>query len=350
MTNKTETPLTHAQNIHGARFCSSSTPRHYGNVLEEYIAIRERTTVADISDSGIIRVDGKDGLDLLNRLSTNKTLDIMEGEGISTILTTNKGRIIDLIMVLNTGKELILITNPNTTTRIVDWIDLYTFGEDVRVEDITEQVTLFSVSGNNVAAGLTSIQISKLYQNEKINIAGEQVTIIKTDRFGSESYDILMDKSVGRDVWISLIEAGFLPVGNDSMEIVRVEQGIPTHGKELGEDFNPLEAGLEDHISSTKGCYIGQEVILRLSTYQKVQKRLIGMVFLGGLPDNNSTIEIQGAQVGFITSAVHSPILGKTLAMGYLKSLYSKIDQEVVVESRNSYLTGKVVQLPLEYN
>ena len=136
--------------------------------------------------------------------------------------------------------------------------------------------------------------ISTLYQNEKISIAGQEVTIIKTDRVGLESFDILSEISASDTIWLSLINAGFSPVGADSLEIVRIEQGVPKHGAELGEDYNPLEAGLELHISGTKGCYIGQEVILRLNTYQKVQKRLRGIVLSDDQPIDSFELEMDG--------------------------------------------------------
>ena len=246
------------------------SPNDFGNTLQEYRDIYQNNALANISGHGILRMTGQDALDLLNRLSTNKLLDLEVGNGTSTILTTNKGRIIDLLRVINTGQGLILLTNPNTTKRVVEWIDLYTFGEDVQVDDISATTSLFSIWGEKIQSILNEngVTISTLYQNEKISIEEQEVTIIKTDRFGLESFDILSESSVADSIWLSLINAGFSAVGSDSLEIVRIEQGVPKHGTELGEDYNPLEAGLERHISGTKGCYIGQEVILRLNTYQ----------------------------------------------------------------------------------
>jgi folate-binding protein YgfZ len=327
------------------------TPKTFGNTLQEYKNIYENNALANISGHGIIKVMGQDALDLLNRLSTNKLINLDAGQGIATILTNNKGRIIDLIRVINTGQELILITNPNTTQRIIEWMDLYTFDEDIEVDDITPKTSLLSISGEIIKSILNenSTTISNLYQNEQIVIDGHQVTIIKTDRFGLESFDILMDNSLTNDVWNSLIECGFSPVGSDSLEIVRIEQGVPKHGTELGENYNPLEAGLENHISDSKGCYIGQEVILRLNTYQKVQKRLRGIVLLDEPDMNSSQIEVDGKQVGLITSYAMSPILGKPLALGYLKSSNAEIDQEINIMAKHLEIKGKIIELPLKY-
>ena len=208
------------------------SPNNFGNPLQEYRDIYQNNALANISGHGILRITGQDALDLLNRLSTNKLLDLEVGHGTSTILTTNKGRIIDLLRVINTGQELILLTNPDTTKRVVEWIDLYTFGEDIQVDDISAKTSLFSIWGKNVQSILdeNDVTISTLYQNEKISIAGQEVTIIKTDRVGLESFDILSEISASDTIWLSLINAGFSPVGSDSLEIVRIEQGVPKHG------------------------------------------------------------------------------------------------------------------------
>ena len=327
------------------------SPNDFGNTHQEYRDIYQNNALANISDHGILRMTGQDALDLLNRLSTNKLLDLEVGNGTSTILTTNKGRIIDLLRVINTGQGLILLTNPNTTKRVVEWIDLYTFGEDVQVDDISATTSLFSIWGEKIQSILNEngVTISTLYQNEKISIEEQEVTIIKTDRFGLESFDILSESSVADSIWLSLINAGFSAVGSDSLEIVRIEQGVPKHGTELGEDYNPLEAGLERHISGTKGCYIGQEVILRLNTYQKVQKRLRGIVLSDDQPIDSFELEMDGKQVGFITSSVKSPILGKTLALGYIKAPNTDTEQEVNIKSQNTAVKGKIIELPLTY-
>ena len=144
------TPLHEAQKRAGATFATLDgwqLPQSFGNPLEEYRAARERTALADRSSSGRLRIRGKDALDLLNRLSSNKLIDLAQGEGASTVLTNNKGRIIDLLLVINMGDELLVITSPQTPERVIEWIDLYTFGEDITVEDVTEDTALLSLMG-----------------------------------------------------------------------------------------------------------------------------------------------------------------------------------------------------------
>ncbi len=95
------------------------------------------TSVYDVSRCGRLRMSGEDAIDLLDRLTTNALSDLRPGEGAATVLTTNKGRVIDLLRVLHRGGELLILTSAGTQKRVIEWIDFYTFAEDVAVEDVT---------------------------------------------------------------------------------------------------------------------------------------------------------------------------------------------------------------------
>jgi folate-binding protein YgfZ len=116
----------------------------------------------------------------------------------------------------------------------------------------------------------------------------------------------------------------------------------------MGEDFNPLEAGLNSSISYDKGCYIGQEVVLRLNTYKKVQKHLMGIVVEEGSPDIATHLEVEGKDAGFLTSVVDSPLLGRPLALGYVRTKYAETGHEIDVKIGDSLVRGKLVDLPVK--
>ena len=131
------TALHDVQEKAGATFASFDgweLPMTYGNTSEEYRAARQGASLLDRSAFGRLRISGADGLDLLNRLSTNKVIDLASGEGVSTVLTTNKGRIIDLLPVINLGDELLGDHQPTDGTERGGLDRLYTFGEDITGE------------------------------------------------------------------------------------------------------------------------------------------------------------------------------------------------------------------------
>ena len=344
------TSLVEAQKRAGAIFATFDgwqIPLSFGNTLEEYQAVREGVALADRSSFGRLRINGKDALDLLNRLSSNKIVDLPQGEGASTVLTTNKGRIIDLLLVINMGDELLVITSPETPMKVIEWLDLYTFGEDITVEDITEETALLSVMGPGAGDLLgTDVSALALYGVGQVSIQDVQLPVIRTDTTGTTSYDLLTTASQAEKVWNDLVQAGAVAVGEEALEMIRVEQGVPRYGREMGGDFNPLEAGLNSSISYDKGCYIGQEVVLRLNTYKKVQKHLMGIAFEESSPEIAAHLEIAGKDVGFLTSVVDSPLLGHSLALGYVRSSHAETGQEVDVRIGDRLTKGKVVELP----
>ena len=323
-------------------------PKSFGNPLEEYQAARNGVALADRSHFGRLKITGKDALDLLNRLSSNKIIDLPVGSGTSTILTTNKGRIIDLLLVINMDDYLLIITSPQTTEKVIEWIDLYTFSEQITIEDITETTTLLSITGPLSGKFLgDDVSALDLYEVGQVAVQEIQLPVIRTDTYGTVSYDILMTTSQAEKTWCIFTKAGAVSVGEEALEMIRVEQGVPRYSREMGEAFNPLEVGLDSSISYDKGCYIGQEVVLRLNTYKKVQKHLVGIVFEEGNPIVPASLEIGGKDAGFLTSVVRSPLLGHSLALGYLKSIYSEIDQEVNAAVCGKTIKGKVLELPI---
>jgi folate-binding protein YgfZ len=346
------TSLVEAQKMAGAIFTTFDgwqIPQSFGNTLEEYRAAREAVALSDRSSFGRLRIKGKDALDLLNRLSSNKIVDLPQGEGASTILTSNKGRIIDLLLVINMGDELLVITSPETPMKVIEWLDLYTFGEDITVEDITEETALLSVMGPGAGdlLGADAIAIP-LYGVGQVSIQDVQLPVIRTDITGTTSYDLLTTASQAEKVWNDLVQAGAVAVGEEALEMIRVEQGVPRYGREMGEEFNPLEAGLNSSISYDKGCYIGQEVVLRLNTYKKVQKHLMGIVVEEGSPTIATHLEVEGKDAGFLTSVVDSPLLGRALALGYVRTKYAETDHEIDVRIGDSLVRGKLVDLPVK--
>ena len=127
-------------------------------------------------------------------------------------------------------------------------------------------------------------------------------------------------------VWQSLTSSGITPMGAAAYETARISQGVPAQGSEMGDDFNPLEAGLVGSIDFTKGCYIGQEVIARLDTYKKVQKYLVKLAFGEGASVSPGAILTQdGKAVGKVTSVTSEPSTGQDIGLAYVRTLQAVV-------------------------
>ena len=306
-------------------------PIAYGDVAEEYRAAREGAALHDSSYIGRIRATGGDVLDLLHRLSTNKLVSLQPGQGAPTILTTERGRTLDLITVFNMGDHVLLLTSPHTRDKVVQWVDKYTIVEDVCLEDVTSSTAMLSVIGPDAQAtlsGLVNMELGSLgaHSSARVSIAGAEGHIIRRNMMNLARFELLVQGQNAAGVWQEVSAAGAVLMGLKAHEALRVEEGVPGFGSELGESYNPLETGLWGSISFTKGCYIGQEVIARLDTYQKVQRHLVALSFSPeSQADVGSELAKDGRDVGRVTSVARVPTTGQVIGLAYIRKEASEV-------------------------
>ena len=278
-----------------------------------------------------LKASGEDALDLLNRLSTNGIVNLAPGQGAPTILTTDRGRILDLLGVVNTGDYTLLITSPGCQQAVIDWLDKYTIMEDLTVEDISADTAHFILCGPGSMAALADalslpeeaglIDSLETYAAVPATVGGRGVLVVKRPLASLPSFDVVMEADSGAEVWEALEATGIPAVGQQAYDAALVQQGIPRHGREMGDAYNPLEAGLIGSVDFAKGCYIGQEVIARLDTYEKVQRYLVRLRFSAGAEvQEESGLELEGRNVGKVTSLATLPSTGELVGLGYVRT------------------------------
>ena len=308
----------------GASQQDGRIPAAYSSVGEEYAAATQGIGVLDRSHMGRLKAIGDDALDLLNRLSTNKLDELAIDAVMGAVLTTNKGRIIDLLFVLRQADYLLILTAPETRQRVAEWIDFYTFVEDVAVEDTTDETAMFSLMGDGVADAMPSLADLPLYGSAAVDVDGVAALALRTDYAGARSYDLIAPASDAQCLWNGLTDRGATPVGYTASELLRIERGVPLQGHELTEDYNPLEANLWDFISFNKGCYIGQEVVARLNAYDKVQRHLARLSWQdGAIPAQGDALYADGRRIGELTS-VAPPEAGRSVGLGYVRKAHAE--------------------------
>lgn len=291
---------------------------------DEYRALSSGVAVVDRTDVGRLSVTGGDAVDLLDRLSTNALSRLEVGAGAVTVLTTNKGRIVDLLHVHRGEGRLVVFTSPGNGRQVAERIEFYTFVEDVHVEDVTAKSTMLSLAGPGAGVfldELTNGRASSLALMSRLSaqVSTVSVEVYRSDLLGAPSFEIVGETEQRGPLLAYLRERGAVPVGADAVEAFRIERGIPTFGAELTEDYNPHEANLVHHVSFSKGCYIGQEVIARLQAYRKVQKYLAGLRWSDGDVAPGSFLSDGGKRVGVVTSAARLPDMGANVGLGYVR-------------------------------
>jgi len=298
-------------------------PAVYSDFASEYTAATTSVGIHDASYMGRLKAIGEDGLDLLNRMSTNKVVDLAPGEGAVTVLTTERGRIVDVLGVVNQGDYVMLLTSPGRQQPVIDWLDKFTIMEDLTVEDVTADTATLSLIGPDAGKllGLASAGAPKdSLTVQTIQLGGFEALAVEQPLGPLSRYCLIAAPDAAAGLWRHLTDNGAIPVGATAMEAVRVNFGVPEYGPELGEPYNPLEAGLIGSVDFTKGCYIGQEVIARLDSYHKVQKYLVSLSFADASVSPGDALYLEGQDVGKVTSVAPMPSDGVLKGLGYVKA------------------------------
>jgi folate-binding protein YgfZ len=258
----------------------------------------------DRTTRGRLIVTGRDRKDLLHRLATNSIIDLQPGSGVSTCFCTAKGRMVDWAVVLDRGEDLLLLSgNPE---RLSGHIQQYTITEDVTVRNY---MAIEIVVCGPRARELLGVDLEPWCFTE-VALAGVKIQVVRIEPLGGDAYSLLAPDAVALRRMLG--ERGDLLSPEDA-DRLRVRHRIPAFPNEVNEDHNPWEAGLEASISLKKGCYVGQEVVARLNTYDKVKRRLVALR-IDGLRAPGDPLVQDGKVHGQLTTVVDD------LALGYVTS------------------------------
>lgn len=254
----------------------------------------------DRTGRGRLIVTGRDRLDLLHRLATNSLLDLEPGRGVQTCFCTPKGRLIDWTVVMDRGDDLLILSgNPD---RLSGHIQQYTITEDVTVRNY---MAIEVVVCGPAAASVLGIELDPWAFLDK-DFAGVRIQVVRIEPLMGDAYAVLAPDAVALRSLLAKQGRALLP---EEVDELRVEACIPAHPNEINEDHNPWEAGLEDAISLVKGCYIGQEVIARLNTYDKVRRKLVSLRLDRSFEQGAPLLQ-DGEEVGELTTVVGPRALG----------------------------------------
>jgi folate-binding protein YgfZ len=306
-----------------------------------YTALDAGAGLIDRSNHGRILLTGADRRSYLQGLLTNDIAALTPGTGCYAALLTAQGRMIADMRVLELGDAVLLDVSPHVTETVRAHLERFVFSEDVEVRDVTSEraeIGIYGPRALNVVTRATNARLDHLplFGNTSATFNAVPVVIVRSDEAGVEGYDVIVDRSAADPLTRALTEAGAVPVDAEAAEARRIEAGRPRFGQDMNEDTIPLEAGIEDRaISRTKGCYVGQEVIIRVLDrgHGRVAKRLVGLAFAPGVPVPAPATPIAAGdrEIGRITSVTRSPALGRAIALGYVHRDFVSPGTEVTV-------------------
>jgi folate-binding protein YgfZ len=283
---------------------------------------------AELTGWGRLIGTGPDLLDLLQRLGTGDVKGLSAWEGRPTVLTTAKGRIVERLTVHHLGGDgVLLLCGPGGASKVAAHLAKFTFAEVTGLADVTGTTFAHALLGPLWAEAGRAAGLPELppYGAGLAEVAGARVHVVRTNGFDPEGLVVVGRRSLADAVGAALDAAvaaqGGVQAGAEAFEAWRILRGAPLAGHELTEDHNPLEAGLLDAVSFTKGCYVGQEVVARLRTYDKVSRRLARLKLDPGAPAPRGGTKIlaAGREVGAVTSGIVPPGAEAAVALGYVK-------------------------------
>ena len=281
-------------------------------------------------------VKGKDSIDLLDRLTTNDLKSLKSMEHAYSLLVSPKGRMIEMLSVLNLEGQIILGCSADSLNKVLEWIDFYTFGEEVEIildqKDYQSKIMIMgenSISFINFIFGIDmslSEGKSMFIALNKQHYGRIKLLIVNKNYFDFGHYEIYASRE-DVDYVLKIFKRNrhnfkFVDYLNDdkfnNYRIVNNLAGYPT---EINENYNPLEAGLEKYINFSKGCYIGQEVIARLDTYSKVKNRL---VLIKSNTEVDSELINKDKHIGNITSYTSPDFYNGDYKLAYIRKSFIK--------------------------
>jgi glycine cleavage system T protein len=331
-------------------------PLHFGAPAAEYRAVRQGVGLCDLSPRGLVRVTGSERQRFLHAMVSNDTASLRPGEGRYATFLTHKGKLVADFVVYAETESYLLDMQPDAVRPFIEAIEPFVISEDVTFHDESATWGLLSLQGPQ-AAHLLALALAQQppelapYAHTHCSLAGHDLRLICRSHTGELGYELLAPLESLPALWAALWPhreaCDGAAVGLETLEVVRIEAGIPLYGHDMTDETMPLEANLEHAISYTKGCYIGQEVIARLESRGHVNRKLVGLLLKGtALPASGATIVAADREVGWITSATYSPARQQNIALAYLRREVWAPGTAVEISSPGATIGATVVQLP----
>ena len=302
-----------------------------GQARQVYRAARTAVAFMPRDDRGRILLRGRDRASYLHGLLTNDINALAPGTGCYAAYLTPQGRMISDLWVYELGDVMLVVLGLERKDALLSRLDQFIFSEDVQLGDVTDAFREYAFVGPEagplvaslVSGDATALAALGEHGNVRVQFGGQPAIVIRADDLGVPAFSVLVD-SHQNDAFLGAVNGrGIPPLDQATAEILRIEGGIPRFGPDMDTETIPLEAGLESRaISLTKGCYVGQEVIIRIlhRGHGRVAKKLVGLTIEGEAPPPPGTaLTIDGREVGHVTSSTISPSAGKPIALAYVQ-------------------------------
>jgi len=354
-----DTPLATTHTRAGAKmgvWFGCALPDSFGDAPAEFRQARESVALIDKNYRAYLSFTGPDRVRYLNAVLTNDIKGLSAGQGNVSLLLNSQGHILAEIETYAFADRLFCVSYAMIRERLVEVLDKFIIMDDVTLTDETERFGMLALEGPAAAAvvrEVSGVDIGTLGELSSRDGAAGTVScrIVKRSPGGVAGAEFAVEREKLAPLWEILLEAaqkhGGGPMGYAALSGLRLAQGLPWFGYDFGEKQIPHEAGVQNsHISYTKGCYTGQEIVERVRSRGQVNRQRVGLVFSGDpAPEAGAPLMMDGKEVGFVTRAAKAwdSVPARVLGMGYVRREAGALGS--VLRFANG--TTTVTQLPL---
>jgi aminomethyltransferase len=332
-------------------------PLYYTSILEEHRAVRDALGLFDVSHMGQVLVTGPDAEATLNQLVVSDITQVGILRACYTMMLNDQGGILDDLIIYRLGaEEFLVIVNCGTHDSDVAWLKARRLSRTT-VTDVSEGRSILAVQGPLAARVLEHLLDAKVAGLGRFAIApmrtmSADAGIARTGYTGGDGFELFLPDQHARRVWDSVLSqgasVGARPVGLGARDTLRIEAGLRLYGTDMDTSTTPWEAGLDWTVALNKPGFIGQEA-LRRQKQQGLSRHLVGFELTQGpVPRTGMPLYVADhpEPVGQVTSGTYSPILAKSLGMGYVQAAHARVGSTLTLLVRNLKHTATIVKMP----
>jgi glycine cleavage system T protein (aminomethyltransferase) len=344
-----KTPLNQIHKSIGAKmvpFAGWEMPVSYKSIIEEHNAVRNSVGIFDVGHMGLIKIEGKEALAFVQKITTNDASKLEINQGQYSILCNDKGGTIDDILLFRLPNHYLIVSNASNTEKVLSWLNnqAKSFGQISII--LLENQSMLSIQGPS-AEGLVSkvfnVSLSDLKHNHLL--LHKDIIISHTGYTGEDGFELIVSNNKMEKIWNSLLNNGAQPCGLGARDTLRLEAGYPLYGHEYDEETSPFEVGYGWAVKLDKGEFIGKPALLNQKE-KGPNKKLVGIELEGRgiIRDGGLIFDSSGnREIGKVTSGTFSPTLKKPIALAYLATKEAALGNEVKALIRGVKVPAKLV-------
>ena len=327
--------------------------------MTEHLRTRNHAGLFDVSHMGEIDVRGADAISFVNRLTSNDTTKLIDGQAQYSALTTPEGTVIDDLLVYRLASDhLLLIVNAGTTDKDWDWIKSHYQNEKVELQNVSAdycQIALQGPDAISILQKLTNVPLAeiKYYHFQEGDVDGVPSIVSRTGYTGEDGFEVYAAPDKAEQLWKKILDAGnfgaddgVLPCGLAARNTLRLEAGMCLYGHEIDETTTLLEANLGWIAKLSKTDFIGRDALAKQKE-EGIWRKLVGFeVTDRGIARDGQNVIIDGQCNGNVTSGSPAPFLKKNIGMAYVPVEFAGVGQHLEIDVRGKLVGAEIVPLP----